>query len=147
MFRDTPQPLIRVPLQANVDFFASVFEKEEDPQLRANLHCAMFEVERLRLEAICVVESLIMDPCAMLNGIIAYIGQRSHSMMTERKGYTQCQFCFETSAAFVENVFVPFLCIIHFQHQAEDRPESLCFTTNSAFLLQNTCFSAYNQMV
>lgn len=88
--RDTPQPLILIPLEENRDFFLRVFENDNT---FVQQHINDWEPTRAQLKALMSVESIVLDSCALLNGVYCYIGGKIQSLMTNRKSYPAGQKC------------------------------------------------------
>ena len=70
--RDIPQTLLLIPLIENKLFFEGVFSDAEDVEEAVAQHCAQFEPVREVLNGYVMVESLLSDNSALLNGLLAF---------------------------------------------------------------------------
>ena len=145
--RDTPQPLLLIPLIESKNFFEGVFSSEEDVEGSVAKHCAEFEPIREVLKGYVMVESLLCDHSGMLNGILAFLGQRVATCMSEKKRYPACQIVTTAPFSFAKYLFAEFLQMSGFEKSSKQYSDGrIVLSTKSRFLFENKIGSPYNQV-
>ena len=145
--RDIPQPLHLIPLIENKLFFEGVFSDAEDVEEAVTQHCAQFEPVREVLNGYVMVESLLSDNSALLNGLLAFLGQRVSSCMSQKKRYPACQIVTTAPFRFCKFLFAEFLQMCGCEKSPKQYSYGrIVLSTKSMFLFENTIGSVYNQV-